>query len=790
MSRKKHGKGGARHGRGPARRGSRRGGRERGAGRHPDEPLESSVLRVLSGRGRPQLSLRDLSRKLDLGRGGTAELRRAVRALRETGRVERSEGRYRLTRGDGLIEGVLLARAQVEDDLPDRVAERLSSWVVLDDAGRSWSVGERLGEAQPGDRVSIAALRGHEGRAEVIGVVRGERGSWVGVIEAAAVGYEVTPYRDSERWRIRVKRGDQGAAQPGDVVEVVPVADERPRARGGRAAMPRGRVVARFGPPGEPEADHRAVVWRHRLPTGFSEAALAEADAHPTALEPSARAALLDLRDCPFLTIDPASARDHDDALYLGPPDRSGAPLYVAIADVARYVPEGSALDYEAWLRGNSVYFPDRAIPMLPERLSGDLCSLRPDVDRPALVVEMVVDRRGEVKGSRFHRALIRSRARLSYAQAARVMEAGVPSPDLAPEVREQLERLAKLARAMIDARRRLGALDFELPEAIVALDDRGRPQEIFKAERTLAHRAVEECMLAANRSVARALHGAGRACVHRVHEPPSPEKLDELHELYARFGLIEGPVPDEIDAPTLARWLRSALGHAEEPLVNMLTLRAMKQARYSARPLGHFALAFEDYLHFTSPIRRYADLVVHRQLLAWIAEGAESAEAEEDPERLEAMERIALRTSARERIAVAAEREMVDLKKCQYMLRHLGQVLDGTVTGAASQGLYVTLDEHFVEGLVPMARLPGYFEFDEQSFSLFSRGTGQRFALGQKLRVRVVRVDQLRGWVNFAIEGFEDEPEDARAARRVKGRPRGPKARRRGAPTRRRTRR
>ncbi|MBW2422337.1 MAG: RNB domain-containing ribonuclease, partial [Deltaproteobacteria bacterium] len=343
------------------------------------------------------------------------------------------------------------------------------------------------------------------------------------------------------------------------------------RKRGGSDGEPWGRVVEQLGRPGEPEADFRAVVWRYRLPVEFAAATLAEAKAARLAVSAKELARRVDLRDRAFVTIDPPDARDHDDAVCVeaadrGQPGRSGQEqeeegkesnkgsirLWVAIADVSHYVAEGSALDAEALYRGNSVYFTDRSVPMLPERLSGDLCSLRPDVERLALVVELLIDRKGAVTRSSFYPAVIRSRARLHYAQAAAVMEAadsagglaalragwddeaGPPDPAL---VTDQLQLLARLAQRLMERRFAEGSIDFDLPTGEIVLDDEGMPHDVVESERTLAHRAVEEAMLAANRAVAKALESSGLPTIYRCHEEPAPEKLADLRQLFESYG-------------------------------------------------------------------------------------------------------------------------------------------------------------------------------------------------------------------------------------------------------------
>jgi ribonuclease R len=466
-----------------------------------------------------------------------------------------------------------------------------------------------------------------------------------------------------------------------------------------------------------------------------------------------------DLRALPFLTIDPATARDHDDAVCIEKLPRGGTRLWVAIADVASRVPEGSALDREALRRGNSVYFPDRAIPMLPHGLSGDLCSLRAGVDRATVAVILELSAAGEVQRHRFARALIRSRAKLSYDEAALVMDPTAPAPEGVtpprdPEVVEQLQGLAQLAQTLMRRRFEQGSIDFDLPTAEIVLGDEGHPVDVVEAPRTIAHRAIEEAMLAANHAVAEALTQANVPALYRIHEPPPPEDLDALEDLLEAFGLLEARSSAPLTSREIARAVARAVGRPEERLVNLVTLRSMQQARYAETDRGHFALAFEHYTHFTSPIRRYADLVVHRALLDWLA-GTDEARGRA-LSRGRGLARLATRVSARERLAVDAERDMVALKKCVFLAAHVGQEYDGAISGVAAHGLYVTLDAFFVEGLVHISRLPPGVAFDERAHAIVARRGRERWRLGDRVRIRVDAVDAARGWISFSLVGVE----------------------------------
>ncbi len=746
-------------------KGGRGGGRSGGRGRPGGKPAKGGALatRIVellerSGGGRP-VHARTLARQLGLHGSGQRRLTRQLDELVRAGRiVDSGQGRYARKRRDGLVEGEVV-RLHGERG-------RDEGATVSEGSGRVWRV-PRAGEAVLRDRVLLQPVGDAEaGRAEIVRVMGGRRDLMVGILERGRGGAEVTPYRDDARWRVRVPERQIAGAKAGEVVAVEILPESKSKRGRSASTWPTGRVVERLGRPGEPEADFRAVAWHRRLPIEFPDRVEAELEGLPDAISPRALASRVDLRDRAFVTIDPATARDHDDAVFVEPDEKTGGDvLWVAIADVAHYVRPGTALDREAERRGNSVYFPDRAIPMLPERLSSDLCSLRPDVDRLAMVVKLHVDGAGRVRKPSFHEAVIRSHAKLAYEEAWAVLE-GRPPRGLDAGIAAGVERLGRVALRLRRRREAEGSLDFELPEPVVDLDDRGRVRDIRRFERNDAHRAIEDAMLAANRAVARLLTGENRPALHRVHEPPEGEDLDALGELFVRVGLLDA-VPAHIDTRALQAVLDDARGHREERLVHMLTLRAMKQARYSDAPLGHFALAFDDYLHFTSPIRRYADLVVHRALKAKLAKRTPSGG--------EPLAHLAARLSALERRAVAAERDMLDLKKASLMAGHLGQTFEGIVTGAGEQGAYVTLDHPFVEGLLPARALPDACRFDPAGHRWVSERGGPKLGLGNRVEVRVVSVDQLRGWVNF---GLVDDPasgsdESVRPGRRRGRRPR-----------------
>ncbi len=726
--------------RGGGGRASRDGSGPRG-GRGDGASLRERVIGALGGRGSRARAgrgraARDLERRLGAeGRREQRELAGLLHQLVRDGAVERVARRYRLPRKDGLVEGVF---GTGPDGMP----------FVRSDGGQLFAVGDAA-DAEPGDRVLAVASgppmsddAAPTARADVLEVRDARRREWIGVVNRDFQGAIVTPYRDDHDWGIRIARDALDGAEEGEVVRV------RPLRRRKRQAGLAGRVVERLGRPGDAEADYQAIVWHKRLPTRFPDDVLAEAEAvsgRGDAGDPDRR----DLVDMPFVTIDPITARDHDDAVCVQRLSGGGHRLWVAIADVSHFVPEGSALDREALRRGNSVYFPDRAIPMLPERLSSDLCSLREGVDRPAMVAELRVDAQGAIVGSEFYSARIRSRAKLHYEQAASILD-GTPADGLDAETLASLRELGDLAETLRARRFGQGSIDFDLPSAEIVLGAERRPVDIVEAPRTPAHRAIEEAMLAANQAVAIWLEAQGVPTVYRIHEPPSPGDAEELRKLLEAFGLLEARPRgrDAVrEAREVARAVQRAVGRPEERLIHTSALRSMQQARYSKQNQGHFALAFEHYLHFTSPIRRYADLVVHRALKDRLAGRDEAAER-----RGEILGGVASRISWRERLAMEAERDAVDLKKCAFMMGRVGERYPGTLTGVARHGFYVTLDPFFVEGLVHVSTLDDYVELDEQAHALVGRRSGERFELGDRFEVSVDTVDPIKAWINFSV--------------------------------------
>ncbi|MCP4903683.1 MAG: VacB/RNase II family 3'-5' exoribonuclease [bacterium] len=686
--------------------------------------------------------------------------------------------------------------AIVRDAGPPGVA---GQWLEVEDReGVRWVV-ECLGEpVEAGAQIGFQSIPPEEARrGQLVRVIEAARIDWVCRVRRPRgdVGpFELTPFGGLAAPELRLSERDAKGAVDGDRVLVVPLdSGKRGRNRsrdrhadraaaGSRRSGLSVRVVEVLGPAGDPDSDHRAVAWKHRLPQRFSRRARLEADSIDEEWTDEGLRGRADLRHLPFITIDPSSARDHDDALYAeerpadpvlrieGDRPRSRSPqpptwtrrLWVAIADVSHFAPVGGFIDSEARRRGNSFYFPDRSIPMLPERLSSDLCSLRPEVDRLALVVELRIGADGGVIDSLFHEAVIRSRARLAYEEAAEWLARSEEEGEGASEWGGSLRCLDRIARDFGRVRAEQGALTLDLPEVEIVTDSEGRRVDARIRSRNRAHILIEEAMLAANRAVARALDRAGRRTLHRVHAPPPPNKRADLVRLFEGLGVEASGDLD--DAGVLAAALEAVRGQPTQERVHIAVLRSMSQARYEAESAGHYALHFEHYLHFTSPIRRYADLEVHRALLRLIrGEPASPEPANQEGERLA---RLGLWLSGRERVAMEAERDAEALACCALMAGRMGEPFRAEVTGATEYGLFVRLESPSVSGLVPMRELKGRWAVDENAQALVAERSGARIAIGDVLDVCLLSVDADRGRLAFRLDRGERSSEMRRNVR------------------------
>lgn len=605
-----------------------------------------------------------------------------------------------------------------------------------------------------GDLVETTSGRSRMGGnkldGRVVSVVERATSRVVGRYEETRRGAIVIP--EDQRLNLVVEIPVKGRAQAQDGHQVVAELTSYPV--GGRPAE--GRIVEVLGWPDDPEVEVQSVIRRFDLPHIFEKDVLAEAEGIAETVATDELQGRVDLRSMANVTIDGETARDFDDAVALRR-EGDNFRLWVSIADVSHYVGKDSPLDREAYLRGTSVYFPDRCIPMLPERLSNGICSLNPQVDRLTMTAEMLFDRSGTMLDSSFYPSVIKSVARLTYTTVKQIIvDDDRELTDKNRLVSPMLLEMKELALIMMAMRKKRGSIDFDLPEPEIIIGLTGQTEGIVRAERNLAHQLIEEFMLAANEAVARFITSKDIAFLYRVHENPDPAKLQAFQEFVHGFGYEFALVEDKVNPLELQRLLLQADGRPEERMLNYALLRCMKQARYAAENVGHFGLASGCYCHFTSPIRRYPDLVVHRILKAALnlAEGSADRKAEKQLAiATERLGEVAEHTSKRERVAMEAERDVVEMKKMQYMQKHLGEEFDGYISGVTGFGFFVELDELFVEGLVHVTTLSDdLYNFVEKQHSLIGQHSKRVFRIGDQARVKVASVSPATRRIEFVL--------------------------------------
>jgi len=612
--------------------------------------------------------------------------------------------------------------------------------------------GAALGEALHGDRVLVHIdSKNRYGKPEghIVEVLERASTSVVGRFEKDAGGARVVPFDPNFLYEVYISHGDEMGAPPGQMV--VAELTRYP----GPFRPPLGRVIEVLGRLDEPGVDVRVIIAKYALPDPFPDGVLREAERIPTDVREDLLSGRTDFRGEDIVTIDGETARDFDDAVQVEMTPNGNYVLGVHIADVAHYVSEGSALDGEALERGTSVYFPERAVPMLPERLSNGICSLNPGVDRLVQSVRVEVSPTGHIVKYELYDGVIRSAARMTYTEVRQILV------DEDPKVRERyqslvplFERMLALYRILRARREKRGSIDFDLPEPEILLDVEGLVTGIVAAERNVAHQIIEEFMLLANEIVAEHLFRIEVPSLYRIHEKPEEDRVEEFEDFIAGFGYRLRAGSESLKPKNFQKLLKQIDGRPEERLISFLMLRTMKQARYAMENEGHYALAAPIYTHFTSPIRRYPDLVVHRLLREVRTRGVPSVETQR--ERQARLPAVAEHASITERRAEEAERELVEWKKVRFMADKLGDVFVGYVTGVTNFGLFVELEEFFVEGLVHISTLvDDYYRYNEKAHTLRGESTGKLYRLGDRLEVQVVRVDQQKRQIDLAIEGL-----------------------------------
>jgi ribonuclease R len=718
------------------------------AKKQPVVPTKDELLAFI-GTQSGKVGTREIARAYGLKNADRIALKRMLRELKDEGRLE---GHRKKLHQAGALPSVVLA------DITGRDAdgELIATPTEWDEAAHGAAPTIRIpvprrvrpGEAAGvGDRALLRveetgtdddAIR-HSGR--VIKLIDRAKHRVLGIYRPLpSGGGRLVPIDKKQLGReLSIPAGQAGEAKDGDLVAVEV-------SRQGRYGLPAGRVVERLGSLKNERAVSLIAIHAHGIPNVFPRDVLAEAEA----AKPAPLADREDWRDVPLVTIDPADAKDHDDAVHAKPdPDQHNAGGFiidVAIADVGHYVQPGSALDREALNRGNSVYFPDRVVPMLPERISNDLCSLKPDVDRPALAVRMVIGADGRKRSHTFHRVLMRSHAKLSYQEAQ------------AKLADEPLAGLHAAYRALLRAREERQPLDLELPERKILLKPDGTVDRVVSPERLDTHRLIEEFMILANVAAAETLERARVPLIYRVHDEPGLEQLHALREFLATLD-ISLPKAGALRPAQFNQILARVNGRDSERLVNEVVLRTQAQAEYASENYGHFGLNLRRYAHFTSPIRRYADLIVHRALIRALKLGDGALPPDTDTR---ALGEIAAQISAAERRAMKAERETADRLIAHFLADKVGATFEGRISGVTRAGLFVKLDETGADGLIP-ARLIGdeYFHFNEAARAFVGSATGATYRLGDSVSVRLVEAAPVAGALRFEMlsEGTSGRP-------------------------------
>jgi len=689
---------------------------------------------------------RDIAKAFGIKGAERIELKRLLKELEAEGTLERRRKTYR--DADKLPPVTILIILA-----PDRNGDQFARAVEWQGEGPEPRILflPRKADAPvaEGDRVlaRVNEVRGedHQYEARLIRKIGTNPLKVLGIFRKGAEGGRIVSIdKGSDKEWVVGAEATQGA-KDGELVEA-----EQAGAKG-RMGLPRARIVERLGDPAAPKAVSLIAIHQHGIPDDFPDAAIEEADR----MKSAALGDREDLRHLPFVTIDPADARDHDDACYAhadeDPRNEGGHIVWVAIADVAHYVTPGSALDREARYRGNSTYFPDRVVPMLPDRLSGDLCSLHEGVARAVLAVWLKLDMKGRKISHRFTRAMIRSVASLNYTEVQEARD-GRPNDRCAGIMEEVIAPLyaayevTKVARAMRQP------LDLDLPERKIELTEDGRVASVAFRERFDAHRLIEEFMILANVAAAEELIRLRRPLLYRVHEEPSPLKLDALREVAeaSGFTLAKGQV---LKTEHLNRLLAQAEGTDFDELLNITTLRSMTQAYYHPENFGHFGLALKSYAHFTSPIRRYSDLIVHRALISGHGWGKDGLSAED----IERLEETAQHISETERRSMAAERDTTDRYLAAYLSDRVGAEFEGRVSGVTRFGLFVKLTETGADGLIPIRTLGReFFHYDPRTETLMGADTGLVIGMGQRVTVRLAEAVPVTGGLMLELLEIE----------------------------------
>lgn len=723
-------------------------------------PTKDEILNFVQD-SQGKVGKREIARAFHIKGGQRIALKRILKEMTEEGLIE---GNRKTMRQPGTIPKVTIVKIVGQDKEGDYFGNPIK-WdeskegplpLILIGEGKAHrgtppGVGDRI--LANIDKVDILEI-GYAYVARPIKILPKDKQRLLGIFKATTdatgrIGGEIQPIEKKQLKNWLVHPSDCNDAVDGELVSFEITSR-------GRTGVPRARVSERLGNPQDQGLISLIAIETHGIPNHFPEYVLNELEELPELTLENRD----DLRDTPFITIDPADARDHDDAVWAtrdtSSENEGGFIVIVAIADVSFYVRPGSALDEEAQRRGNSVYFPDRVVPMLPELISNDLCSLREGEERPALAVKLVFDKDGKKQSHSFQRILMKSAAKLSYDQAQAAID-GTPDEKTKPLVESILKPLWEAYAAVNKARSNRNPLNLDLPERKILMDDKGNIKDIITPSRFDAHKLIEEFMIQANVSAAQTLEQKNTPLIYRVHDQPSDEKVQSFKDFLRTLDLSFGG-----SGPIKAKMFNGILDQADgkewEEMVTEVVLRSQSQAEYSPQNYGHFGLNLARYAHFTSPIRRYADLIVHRALVKALGFG-DGALSDEEADRLDI---VAQQISDYERRAMVAERETVDRLVASYLSSKLGADFKGRIAGVTRAGLFVKLDDTGADGFIPISTLSGdYYNHDEDHQALVGERTGEKFHLGQRVDVRLIEIIPTAGAIRFEMlsDGLEGEP-------------------------------
>ncbi len=690
---------------------------------------EREVINLLKGKKKP-VSFMQIARTLGVDKKGMKKLKKLLKNLKKAGKVKVVRGKFLFSEEEVVVGKVIPYPAgfgflEVEGRDKDIYIPHFELQKVLGGDVVKAKVVEFKGKKEV--RIERVLKRA---KHEIVGKVKREKKQCL--LEPLDENTHIT-FLLSNRDCSKLKEGSVVVAKITNFPK-----DKTPA---------RAKVKEVIGHPEDKFLAIDLLIKKYNLPTEYPPEVLEEVEAIPEELPAEEVKRRRDLRAQWCFTIDPEKARDFDDAVFVERTPEGNYRLFVHIADVSYYVRPGTALDEEAYKRGFTFYLPDRALHMLPEKLSANLCSLRPDEDRFAFTCEMVFDGRGELLFYDVYESVIRSKARLTYNEALSIIVGDPALEEKFPEVVEPLRMMEDLYRILSRRRWEKGSIDFDLPEAEVIVDEYGEPTAVVPYERHIAHKIIEQFMISANETVALHLENAGYPCLYRVHEPPDEERVENLLEILNGLG-YQVKKPKELTSKFFQKIIEDFEGKPEEQLVRFLTLRSMSRAKYSPHNLGHFGLASEHYAHFTSPIRRYPDLIVHRLLKSSLR-----GEEIDYDEVVAYLEEAGEHLSAQERLADEVEWEAIDILKARYMRSRLGEVFEGIITGVVQFGFFVELKETLVEGLVRINTLTDDdYVFDEPAHRFVGVRTGKVYRLGDTVRVKVLAVDEERGKIELML--------------------------------------